>query len=138
MPSYIVLGMVNHEACTGRRDLSPFNFQHYDVKYLALCQNGRQVPSKPFQPQFNQRNCVREFHNLFTATGRHFKDQPLSIVREDFNRGYSLFVFNLNSGRAVTGVKRVSTIGDALQATATQHRHSDSLHVFRFHSGDRL
>lgn len=98
MPKYIVLGMVNHEAFTGRRDLSPFNFHHYDVEYLALCQDGRQVPSKPFQPQFNQRNCVREFYNLFVATGRHLKDQPLCIGREDFDRGYSLFVFNLNPG----------------------------------------
>ncbi|XP_078144002.1 uncharacterized protein F54H12.2-like [Centroberyx gerrardi] len=53
MPKYLVLGMVNHEAFTGRSDLSPFNFIHNDVEYLALCQDGRQVPAKAFQPQFN-------------------------------------------------------------------------------------
>ncbi|TWW77920.1 hypothetical protein D4764_11G0000410 [Takifugu flavidus] len=96
IPKYVVLGMVHHEAFTGRRDLSPFNFRHYDIEYLALCQDGRQVPAKAFQPDFNNGVSVREFYNMFLATGRHLKDLPLSISRDDFNDGYSLFVFNLN------------------------------------------
>ncbi|GAA6228946.1 uncharacterized protein F54H12.2-like [Lates japonicus] len=97
MPKYVVLAMVHHKAFTGRRNLSPFNFIHNDVEYLALCQNGRQVPAKAFQPQFNIGLSVREFY-MFLATGRHLKDLPLSINREEFNDGYSLFVFNLNPG----------------------------------------
>lgn len=45
MPKYVVLGMVHHDAFTGRRDLSPFNFKQNDVEYLALCQDGRQIPA---------------------------------------------------------------------------------------------
>ncbi|TWW54263.1 hypothetical protein D4764_0293340 [Takifugu flavidus] len=70
--------------------------KHYDIEYLALCQDGRQVPAKAFQPDFNNGVSVREFYNMFLATGRHLKDLPLSISRDDFNDGYSLFVFNLN------------------------------------------
>lgn len=97
MPKYVVLGMVHHEAFTGRRDMSPFNFRHNDVEYLALCQNGKQVPAKAFQPRFDQGASVREFYNMFIATGRHLKDIPLAIDRQDFNDGYSLFVFNLTA-----------------------------------------
>ncbi|TWW71192.1 hypothetical protein D4764_17G0006750 [Takifugu flavidus] len=64
IPKYVVLGMVHHEAFTGRRDLSPFNFRHYDIEYLALCQDGRQVPAKAFQPDFNNGVSVREFYNI--------------------------------------------------------------------------
>ena len=96
VPKYIVLGMVHHDAFTGRKNMNPFNFLHNDIEYLALCQDGRQVPAKAFQPQFDQGISVREFYGLFTATGRHLKDLPLSITREDFNEGYSLFVFNLD------------------------------------------
>lgn len=47
--------------------------------------------------QFKCRNLVREFYNMFAATGRHLKkDLPLSLNWEEFNDGYSLFVFNLN------------------------------------------
>lgn len=108
MPKYIVLAMVNHEAFKGRSDLSPFNFVHKDVEYLALCQDGRQVPAKAFQPQFNQGISVREFYNMFTATERHMKDLPLGIDREDFNHGYSLFVFNLNAGEDADALSPVS------------------------------
>ncbi|MCJ8743449.1 hypothetical protein PDJAM_G00094150 [Pangasius djambal] len=88
--------MVHHEAFTGRRDLSLFNFVHNDVEYLALCQDGRQIPAKAFQPQFNNRQSVRKFYNMFMATWRHLKDLPLSINRSEFNEGYTLFAFNLN------------------------------------------
>lgn len=90
MPKYVVLGMVHHDAFTGRRDLSPFNFRHNDVEYLALCQDGRQVPAKAFQPQFDRGNSVREFYHMFSATGRHLKDLPLSIDRREFNEGLPL------------------------------------------------
>lgn len=48
------LAMVNHDAYTSRRAFSPLNFAHYDVEYLGLCWDGRQLPSKAFLPQFNQ------------------------------------------------------------------------------------
>ncbi|XP_071402891.1 uncharacterized protein F54H12.2-like [Centroberyx affinis] len=109
MPKYLVLGMVNHEAFTGRNDLSPFNFIHNDVEYMALCQDGRQVPAKAFQPQFNNNQSVREFYNMFTATGRHLKDLPLCINREDFQQGYALFVFNLNPEEDSNALSPVSS-----------------------------
>lgn len=108
IPKYLVLGMVHHEAFTGRRDLSPFNFRHMDVEYMALCKDGRQLPAKAFQPQFNNGISVREYYNMFTATGRHLKDLPLSIAREEFNNGYSLFVFNLNPGEDADALSPVS------------------------------
>lgn len=97
MPKYVVLGMVRHDAFTGRRDLSPFNFRHNQVEYLALCQDGRQVPAKAFQPRFDLGVSVREYYNMFSATSRHLKDLPLSIDRSEFERGYTLFVFNLSA-----------------------------------------
>eukprot|EP00064_Thunnus_orientalis_P014088 superscaffoldBa00002401_g14129 len=68
IPKDVVLGMVHHSTFAGRRDLSPFNFRHNNVEYLVLCQDGRQVPAKAFQPQFDHGSS-----------------------------GYTLFVFNLES-----------------------------------------
>ena len=104
MPKYIVLGMVHHKAFTGRRDLSPFNFKHMDI-YLALCQDGKQVPAKAFQPQFNQGMFS---HRILQYVHRHLKDLPLSITREEFNNGYTLFVFNLNPGEDSDALSPVS------------------------------
>lgn len=64
IPKYVVLGMVHHDAFTGKRVPSPFNFRRNNVEYQALCQDGRQVPAKAFQPQFDHHNLVREFYNM--------------------------------------------------------------------------
>lgn len=36
-----------------------------------------------------------EYYQLIQTTGRHLKDRPLVITREDFGAGYTLFCFNL-------------------------------------------
>ncbi|KAK2812298.1 hypothetical protein Q5P01_000040 [Channa striata] len=95
LPNYVVLGLVNHETFTGRSNLNPFNFIHCDLEYLAICQDGCQIPAKPFQPQFENNLSVREYYNLFSSTGQHLKDQPLCFDRNDFAQGYTLFAFNL-------------------------------------------
>nr|XP_054588416.1 uncharacterized protein LOC107374313 [Nothobranchius furzeri] len=126
-PKYIVLGLVDHEAYTGRRDLSPFNFRHMNVEYLALSRDGKQIPSKAFQPTFYQGTSVREFYNLFTATSRQLKDLPLSINRLEYQQGYTLFAFNLNTADDSEALSTVSTgnlrmemrFGEPLRATAT-------------------
>lgn len=45
---------------------------------------------------------------MFLATGRHLKDLPMSIGREDFNNGYSLFVFNLTPSDDSNALSTVS------------------------------
>ncbi|KAK2861651.1 hypothetical protein Q5P01_001184 [Channa striata] len=45
LPNYIALALVNHEAFTGHSNLNPFNFIHCDLQYLAMCQDGRQIPA---------------------------------------------------------------------------------------------
>ncbi|KAI3358978.1 hypothetical protein L3Q82_015360 [Scortum barcoo] len=126
------------EAFTGKRNLSPFNFIHNDVEYLALCQDGRQVPAKAFQPQFGQGISVREFYNMFIATGRHLKDLPLSINRKEFNEGYSLFVFNLEAVRrqrcSVPRLHRKFKTRDEIQAAPPPHHHTRGVRLLLFDS----
>lgn len=55
---------------------------------------------KASRPQFNQGNSVKEFYNMFTATGRHLKDLPLSINHGEFNNSYSLNL--LKNGEALS------------------------------------
>ncbi|XP_073694091.1 uncharacterized protein F54H12.2-like [Garra rufa] len=95
LPKSIVLAMVDNDAFTGAYDKNPFAFKHYDLEFLALYVDGQQIPAKPLQPNFSSGAAVREFYQLATATGRHLKNQALSINREEFLKGYSLYAFNL-------------------------------------------
>ncbi|KAL1268826.1 hypothetical protein QQF64_034189 [Cirrhinus molitorella] len=95
LPKSIVLGMVDNDAFTGTYTKNPFAFNHYDLEFLAVYVDGQQFPAKPLQPNFESGSAVREFYQLATTTGRHLKNQALSINRDDFLNGYTLYAFNL-------------------------------------------
>ncbi|XP_067233779.1 uncharacterized protein F54H12.2-like [Chanodichthys erythropterus] len=94
-PKSLVLAMVDKDSFTGNYGKNPFAFKHYDLEYLAVYVDGQQFPAKPLQPDFAAGLAVREFYQLAMATGRHLKNQPLSIDRNDFLNGYALYAFNL-------------------------------------------
>lgn len=96
LPKYIVAGLVENRSFIGAKDKNPFKFQHANLEYLSLNVNSRSIPSKPYQPRFDVHQSIREFYNLYLGTNRHLKDSPLCIDRENFENGYSLFVFNLS------------------------------------------
>lgn len=96
LPKTIIFGMVDNDAFSGSYNKNPFNFKHYDAEFIALYVDGTQYPAKPFQPVFQSGNVVREFHSLILASGKQLKDQALSINREEYLNGYTLFAFNMN------------------------------------------
>ncbi|XP_077093892.1 uncharacterized protein F54H12.2-like [Siphateles boraxobius] len=95
LPKSIVIAMVDNNAFTSSYTKNPFAFKHYDLEFLAVYVDGQQYPSKPLQPNFENGLAVRKFYQLAMTTGRHLKDQPLCIGRNDFLNGYTLYAFNL-------------------------------------------
>ncbi|XP_066480774.1 uncharacterized protein F54H12.2-like [Tiliqua scincoides] len=96
LPKLVVVGLVDNDSFSGAYDKNPFNFKHYDINFFAIYQSGHQIPAKPFQPRFDEGNCVREYMSLVHASGKHMKDKALLINREDYARGYTLFAFDLS------------------------------------------
>lgn len=95
LPKSIVLAMVDNDAFTGAYNKNPFAFKNYDLEFLSIYLDGQQFPAKPLQPDYGCGSAVREFYQLALASGKHLKNQALSIDREDFLHGYTLYAFNL-------------------------------------------
>ncbi|XP_026104439.1 uncharacterized protein F54H12.2-like [Carassius auratus] len=95
LPKSIVIGMVDNDAFTGSYEKNPFAFKHYNLEFLTVYVDGQQFPAKPLQPNFDAGLAVREYYQLAMTTGRHLKDRPLCISRNDFLNGYTLYAFNL-------------------------------------------
>lgn len=95
LPKQVVIGLVDNDAFSGVYNKNPFNFKHYDINFAALYLDGEQNPMKPFQPDFQEGNCVREYMSLVQTAGKHMKDRSLLINREEYARGYTLFAFDL-------------------------------------------
>lgn len=94
LPKSLVLAMVDNDAFVGSYNKNPFAFKNYHLEFLAIYLDGQQYPAKPLQPEYENGSAVREFYQLALASGRHLKNQPLCIDREDFLHGYTLYAFN--------------------------------------------
>ncbi|XP_066477510.1 uncharacterized protein F54H12.2-like [Tiliqua scincoides] len=96
LPKLVVIGLVDNDSFSGTFNRNLFNFKHYDINVFAIYLSGYQIPAKPFQPDFQEGSCVRGYMSLVHASGKHMKDKELLVNREDFERGYRLFAFDLS------------------------------------------
>ncbi|KAK7095591.1 hypothetical protein V1264_005919 [Littorina saxatilis] len=95
LPRRVVIGCVDNEAFNGSYPRNPFEFQHHSINFLALYVDGMQVPAKPLQPDFDERHVVRSYLSLFLGTERLHQDEGNDISIDDYDKGYTLFAFDL-------------------------------------------
>ena len=84
LPKRVIIGFVTNKAFNGHYKFNPFNFQHFNMNFLALYVDGNQLPSKPLQPDFGADNklFVNMYHTLFSGTGIHFLNEGNGISRQ--------------------------------------------------------
>ncbi|KAM3915724.1 uncharacterized protein F54H12.2-like [Leptodactylus fuscus] len=95
IPKTVILGFVDNEAFSGSVAKNPLCFEHFNISLASLYYDGHQVPSRPFQPDFASEQAVREYMALVHIAGKQKSDSGLSIDREEFLNGYTLFAFDL-------------------------------------------
>ena len=116
LPKRLIVGCVGGEAFDGDYTHNPLQFSHCNIQYLALNVAGRQIPSKPYTPDFTSagpgdgKTLAREYGSLFSSTGKAFRDEGNGIPRMWYDKGYTLFAFdltpNLTEGEAFDLVRR--------------------------------
>ncbi|XP_071476163.1 uncharacterized protein F54H12.2-like [Diadema antillarum] len=97
LPKRLVIGCVSNAAFNGDYALNPYNFQHFDLNFLALYADTEQVPWKPLRPKFSEPNpnYILAYQTLFSGTNTLFHDKGNGISRQDYADGYSLYAFDL-------------------------------------------
>jgi hypothetical protein len=61
--SRLVIGCVDSDTLTGTITKIPFDFKHYKINFVALNVDGRQIPAKPLQPDFENAGYIRSYFN---------------------------------------------------------------------------
>lgn len=98
VPEKVIIGLVRDDAYSGDMTKNPFNFQHFDVKFLGVYYNGEPVPGRAFEPKFN-RNSQYDAHYadcyeaLLKITGKYVAND---ISQKDFVNGYAFFCFDID------------------------------------------
>ena len=95
LPKRIVIGCVKNSTFNGQASKNPFNFEHFNLDFLALYVDGMQVPTKPLKPKLESNEDVLSYASLFMGTGQMGRDDGNNISREEYANGYTLFAFDL-------------------------------------------
>src|SRR5882724_6849667 len=95
LPRRIFVGMVLNSSENGNLKTNPFNFQHFDLNYIACLVNGEQVPLIPYTPDFAKNEITREYRALFASLKQLTPRPHLNISKKSFIKGTTLFGFNL-------------------------------------------
>lgn len=91
MPKRVVLALVDNDAFNGNYKKSPFEFKHFDTKFIGVYVNGQPTPHQPLELDFENDNFIHAYHNLF------LNSDGLYLSRSEFPQGNSLFLFNLSA-----------------------------------------
>ena len=92
LPKRVVIGMVDNDAMAGSYEKNPYNFKAFNLNRLALFTDGEPVMAKPLTPRGN--NYIRCYQSLFQGLNKLGESGSI-IKREDWNRGYALYAFDL-------------------------------------------
>ncbi|XP_045208784.2 uncharacterized protein F54H12.2-like [Mercenaria mercenaria] len=90
VPNRLVLGLVKSSAFSGDHKKNPLNFLPFDCNFVALYVDGQSIPSKPLQPNYDQKNYVSCYRTLGTF------GEDLDIDLNDYTKGYCLYVIDVN------------------------------------------
>jgi hypothetical protein len=61
LPKRLVIGCVDSDALNGTITKNTFDFKHYKINFVALNVDGRQIPAKPLQPDFENAGYIRSY-----------------------------------------------------------------------------
>ena len=83
----LVLCCIDNDAYNGSYVKNPFHAKNNDINFLAVYVDGRQIPSEPFQPNFDDDLFVRSYMNLFSPTSKMWQDEGNGLFRSDIRDG---------------------------------------------------
>ena len=95
LPKRLILWCIDNDAYNGEYSKNTFNTKNNAIDFLAVYVDGRQVPAKPLQPNFEAGSYIRSYVNVFSATGKQSQDEGYGLSRDDFGQGYTFFGFDL-------------------------------------------
>ncbi|XP_035677192.1 uncharacterized protein F54H12.2-like [Branchiostoma floridae] len=103
IPRRVVVTLVENTAFQGSYATNPFNFQHFNLNYIGLNINGETVPHKALTPSFPQGDFIKSYYTLFGPTEKQGRDSGNQISREDFDKGYAFYCYDLTPDLCSSG-----------------------------------
>ena len=89
--------MVENQAFNGSYDRNPFNFKHFNLSSIKIYVDGQIHNNiKAIECDFENHQTLAGYLSLFAGSGKYRRDEGLDIDREEYERGYTLFAYDLS------------------------------------------
>jgi hypothetical protein len=142
LPRRAFVVFLSHNAYNGSYALNPFNYQHFNLTYLAFYQNGVQYPEKAFQPDFKNGKYIREYLSMFEATNQTISDSCITIDRKSYAKGNTIigvnFAPDLSTGCCSSGHVNRQNFGHLRLAVRFSEPLKETINVLTFMEFDSL
>ena len=112
-PTRIVLGMVLDDAATGTYWSNPFNFQHFNLNYIALQANSEYIPRIPYTPDFAKKDYLNPYMGVMSALNYDVGPYTWDLGPHDWADGYNLWVFKI--APSTSGIVRSTPVTGTLR-----------------------
>ncbi|GFW08411.1 uncharacterized protein F54H12.2 [Trichonephila clavipes] len=98
LPSRIILGLISNSAFNGNMKKNPFNFKHYNLNHISLSENGIQIPTTAYTPDYAKDLYARNYLSLFTDLAQH----KTNVSYDDYKENICLYVFDLTQDKSAS------------------------------------
>ncbi len=95
MPKALYITMVENSAYNGNYTKNPFNLQHFNLTKLALYGDGDYMVFKPFEPDFANKQYMREYCATMMSLKMFNTDDDNGLSYEDFGNGNFFLAYDL-------------------------------------------
>ena len=95
LPQQMFVFMVSSQAYQGAYHLDPFMMNDYNVSKIHLQIENSWLPSKPLEPNFQNRDTMEAYSHLMENIGVANKNMGLWITKDRFDVGHTIFAWDL-------------------------------------------
>ena len=95
LPNNIVVGCVRNTAYNGVYNDKSFNCEHLNLSNIDVHIDGQPDSVPSLDPDFTYSLYLRSFYSMFGDAGTVNMDEDLDVPRTKYDKGYTLYGFNL-------------------------------------------